>query len=392
MQNRREFLGAAGLAAGATLVPRRFIWSEATGQSSENVSGAASLRAHGKAHGLMVGCAVSASALVGNPAYGSLIAEQCSIVVAENAMKWGPISPAPGKYDFHEADALMDFAEKNGQKVRGHNLIWHEELPKWFPGPINKTNARQAMIDHIQTEMRHFAGRIQSWDVVNEGIDPKDGLPHGLRKTPWLELVGDDYIDLAYKTARQADPKALLTYNDYDIEYPDQEKKRDAVLAMVRRMKATGVPIDAVGVQSHLKADLAPPGQELQSFVREMAKMNLQVFVTELDVADRKVPGTVRERDAVVAKVYLDYLTMMLAEPNVNVALTWGITDRYTWLNHLPHASRADGKPERALPFDYDYNPTPAFFAERDAIDSRRIVPAATNPYAPLRPGKHGSS
>lgn len=371
MHNRRKFLQAAGLVAGATVVPRCFSWAQATDQPAESVSGAASLRAHGKAHGILVGCAVSAEALADSSAYAALIAEQCSIVVAENAMKWGPISPAPGKYDFHEADALMAFAQKNGQKVRGHNLIWHEELPRWFPGPITKANARQAMIDHIRTEMQHFAGRIQSWDVVNEGIDPKGGLPHGLRKTPWLELVGDDYIDLAYKTARQADPKALLAYNDYDIEYPDQEKKRDAVLAMVRRMKATGVPIDAVGVQSHLKADLAPPGKELQSFVREMAKMNLQVFVTELDVADRKVPGTVRERDAVVAKVYRDYLTMMLAEPNVKAVLTWGITDRYTWLNGEQEDKRADGKTLRPLPFDQNLQPTAAFYAERGAIDTR---------------------
>ena len=139
MQNRREFLRAAGLTAGCgfgiadDLHGRRRVVRD-----QRNVSGAASLRAHGKAHGIYVGCAVSVAALARNPAYAALIAEQCSIVVAENAMKWGPLSPAPGKYDFHEADALMDFAEKNGQKVRGHNLIWHEELPKWFPGRLRK--------------------------------------------------------------------------------------------------------------------------------------------------------------------------------------------------------------------------------------------------------------
>ncbi|MGH9617926.1 MAG: endo-1,4-beta-xylanase [Acidobacteriaceae bacterium] len=372
IESRRQFLRSAGLAATAVLATRRSIWADATGQRT-SVSGAASLRAHGKAHDLLVGCAVNARLLATSPAYGKLIAEQCSIVVPENAMKWGPVSPAPGKYDFHEADALMEFAHKNGQKVRGHNLIWHQALPRWFPGPINKTNARQAMIDHIQTEMRHFAGRIEAWDVVNEGIEPKDGLPHGLRKTPWLNLVGDDYIDLAYRTARQADPKALLTYNDYDIEYPDQHAKRDAVLAMVRRMTATGVPIDAVGVQSHIKADLPAPGKELQKFVRELAKLNMQVFVTELDVADGKIPGTVQDRDAAVAKVYRDYLTMMLAEPNVKAVLTWGITDRDSWLNNWEHIKRADGKPLRPLPFGPNLEPTAAFYAERDAIDTRRI-------------------
>lgn len=369
MQTRRQFLQAASLTVGATLVQQRSAWAKITGQLRNSVSGAASLRAHADARGLLVGCAVDPQVLASDHAYSALIAEQCSILVAENAMKWGPLSPAPGKYDFREADVLMDFAEKNGQKVRGHNLIWHDELPKWFPGPITKANAQQAMIDHIRTEMQHFAGQIHSWDVVNEGIDPKDGRPDGLRKTPWLALVGDDYIELAYRTARQADPKALLTYNDYGIEYPDQETKRAAVLAMIRRMKATGVPIDAVGVQSHIKADVPPPGRELQNFVREMAKLDLQVFVTELDVNDGKVRGSIQDRDAAVAKVYREYLTMMLAEPNVKAVLTWGITDRNTWLNE--EDKRVDGKPLRPLPFGPNMQPTAAFYAERDAIDTR---------------------
>jgi endo-1,4-beta-xylanase len=373
MQTRRKFLQAAGLTVGAALMPRSSAWAAALEPLQANVSGAASLRSHAKTRGILVGCAVNLPSLASNHAYSALIREQCSILVAENAMKWGPLSPAPGKYAFHEADALMDFAARNGQKVRGHNLIWHDELPAWFPGPITKANARQAMITHIQTEMRHFAGKIHSWDVVNEGIEPKDGRPDGLRKSPWFALVGDDYIDLAYRTAREADPKALLTYNDYGIEYDDQEEKRAAVLALVRRMKARGVPLDAVGVQSHLDASLAPPGFALQKFVREMAKLNLQVFVTELDVNDNKVPGTITDRDASVAKVYRDYLTMMLAEPNVKAVLTWGITDRQTWLNEY-EKKRADGKPLRPLPFGPDMQPTAAFYAERDAIDSRNIT------------------
>lgn len=369
-QTRRQFLRAAGLTAGAVLVPRRSAWAKSTGQFQDSVSGSASLRAHAEARGMLVGCAVDPQLLASNHAYNTLVADQCSILVAENAMKWGPLSPAPGKYDFREADALMDFAEKNGQKVRGHNLIWHDALPAWFPGPITKANARQAMVEHIQTEMRHFAGRIHSWDVVNEGIEPKDGRPDGLRKTPWLALAGDDYIELAYRTAREADPKALLTYNDYGIEYPDQEKKRAAVLALVQRMKADGVPLDAVGVQSHLDGDVPPPGRKLQNFVRELAKLDLQVFVTELDVNDGKIPGTIRDRDAAVAKVYRDYLTMMLAEPNVKAVLTWGITDGHSWLNDWEHIKRADGKPLRPLPFGPNMQPTAVFYAERDAIDS----------------------
>jgi endo-1,4-beta-xylanase len=148
------------------------------------------------------------------------------------------------------------------------------------------------------------------------------------------------------------------------------------------------VPIDAVGVQSHLTAGDAP-GAGLVHFVRELREMGLQVFITEMDVNDRKLPESVPERDAAVAQTYRDYLTMMLAEPNVNTVLTWGITDRDTWLNGLAHASRPDGKPERPLPFDYDYSPTPAFFAERDAIDSRRTgAQPGGDPYAPFKPGQ----
>lgn len=373
MQTRRKFLEMASLTAGTVLLPDSSAWA-ALDSHPPDVSGSASLRAHAKARGILVGCAVNPTMVANDPAYSSLIADQCSILVAENAMKWGPLSPAPGKYDFHQADALMDFAARNGQKVRGHNLIWHDALPKWFPGSITKANARQAMIAHIQTEMRHFAGRIHSWDVVNEAIEPKDGRADGLRKSPWFELVGPDYVDLAYRTARKADPKALLTYNDYGIEYDHQEEKRAAVLAMVRRMKANGVPLDAIGVQSHIDGDVPPPGRELQKFVREMAKLNLQVFVTELDVNDSKVPGAIADRDAVLAKVYRDYLGMMLAEPNVKAVLTWGITDGHSWLNEWEHIRRTNGKPLRPLPFGPDMQPTPAFYAERDAIDTRKIA------------------
>ena len=170
-----------------------------------------------------------------------------------------------------------------------------------------------------------------------------------------------------------------MTYNDYDIEYPDQVKE-------ARRGAGDGAPDEG-----HWSADRcggrAKPsesgiccrrGVSLQSFVREMAKMNLQVFVTELDVADRKVPGTARDRDAVVAKIYRDYLTMMLAEPNVKAVLTWGISDRYTWLNGQKEVWRADGQQLRPLPFDQNLQPTAAFYAERGCNRQSRWLKSPT--------------
>jgi endo-1,4-beta-xylanase len=331
---------------------------------------------------------VNPDPLDGDPEYARLAAEQASIVVPENALKWAALRPNPTQYDFRQADDVVVFALSHQQKVRGHNLCWHEALPAWFAGTVTKENAAQYLTQHIRMVAGRYAGKLHSWDVVNEAVELKDGRPDGLRNSPWLQRVGPSYIELAFRTAREADRTALLTYNDYGIELdtPEQIDKRGQVMMLVRRLQARGVPIDAVGIQSHLSAGDAP-GDGLIHFIRELRAMNLQVFITEMDVNDRKLPESVAERDAGVAKTYRDFLTPVLAEPNVTAALTWGITDRHTWLNGLQHASRADGKPERPLPFDYDYNPTPAFFAERDAVDARpaQALPGA-DPYAPFHP------
>ena len=346
--------------------------------SPADVNGVQSLRAHAEKHGLLVGCAVVPERLNKEPQYAGVVAAQANILVAENAMKWKALRPAPDKFDFSGGDMIVAFASAHRQKVRGHNLCWHEALPDWFASTVTKENARQILTEHIKTVAGHYAGKLQSWDVVNEAIDPKSDRPDGLRKSPWFELVGPDYIDIAFRTARKADSSALLTYNDYGIETdaPDQTKKRAQVLELVRGMKRRGVPIDAVGVQSHLGATDPAPGNGLRDFVRELRRMRLRVFITELDVNERKLESSEAERDAAIARIYKDYVTMMVAESNVDAVLTWGITDRYTWLNS-PKFARADAKPQRCLPFDADYQPASAFFALRDALDSR---PAKSHP------------
>jgi endo-1,4-beta-xylanase len=402
MLTRRGFLQLASSAAITGALPlagnaRRI--KDAHAPVLTDVSGNRSLRAHAEQQGLLAGCAVVPERLTGEPSYGNLVAEQANILVAENAMKWAAIHPAPDKFDFRGADELLAFAAQHGQKVRGHNLCWHEALPDWFAGTVTRENAQQFLIQHIQTVAGRYAGKLHSWDVVNEAIDTTSGRPDALRKSPWLDLIGPDYIELAFHAAKQADPTALLTYNDYGIENDsaDDREKRGQVLMLVRRLKARGVPIDAVGVQSHLSVTDAPPGAGLQVFIRELRGMGMQVFVTELDVNERKFEGSVAERDAAIARLYKNYVSMMVAEPNVSAVLTWGITDRYTWLDGAKFA-RLDGKPQRCLPFDSDYQPAPAFFALRDAMDTRHAAahtadstakqaPAADNdPYAPFTP------
>jgi endo-1,4-beta-xylanase len=379
MTTRREFL-ISSLAAAAASRKQQNATPAVSAQASApstpaatiDASGANSLRAHAAARNLLVGCAVSPQLLSSQAQYATLVAEHASILVPENAMKWGALRPAPDAFDFTAADQIMAFAAMHGQIVRGHNLCWHEALPAWFAAIVTKENARHFLSEHIKTVCGHFTGEIQAWDVVNEAIDPASTRPDGLRDSPWLELAGDDYVALAFRTARAADLHALLTYNDYGIELasPGQVAKRDHVLALVKRLHSESL-IDAVGIQSHLGSADAVAGNlgGLVDFVRELGAMNLKVFITELDVNERTSEGSVAQRDALVAQIYRDYLGTVLGEPNVTAVLTWGITDRYSWLNGAKYA-RADGMPQRPLPFDADYQPSPAFFAERDAIDA----------------------
>ncbi len=380
---RRQFAKAALALGAAAALPG---WLKAqeieAPAASTSVTGANSLRAHATARGLLYGTAVDPELLdVDGVAAGSardgytlLIKEQAGILVAENAMKWEGLRPGPSIFDFTMADKLMRFAGLAGQRVRGHNLCWHEALPSWFKSTVNATNARNHLVQHIRVVAGRYHGQIHSWDVVNEAIEPKDGRPDGLRKTPWLELIGPEYLDLAFRTAGEADPQAKLTYNDYGIELdtPEQTRKREAVLELLQGFKSRGVPIHAVGVQSHIQADGPQPGAGLQSLIREAAKMDLEVYVTEMDVNTHSLAGGPEAQDAAVAKVYRDYLTLVLAEPNVPIALTWGITDAHCWLNEMnePWAKRKDGAKQRPLPFDENLKPAPAFLALRAALDS----------------------
>lgn len=332
-----------------------------------------SLREAGKEKGLLVGTAVS-NAQLQRPNFTTLLAEQSSIVVPENEMKWQLIHPAPERFDFTRGDALVSFAGTHDEKVRGHNLCWHEQLPAWFNQLATPQNAADLLRHHIREVAGHYAGRIQSWDVVNEAVHVADGRPDGLRKSPWLRLLGPQYIDIAFRTASETDPRALLTYNDYDLEQdsPEHEAKRQAVLSLLRGMRDRNVPIQALGIQSHLKA--GPKVSEWAGFHRFLEaaeRLNLQIFVTELDVDDSALPGDIAERDRQVADLYRDYLQNVLRHRSVKAVLTWGLTDRDTWLNHFK--PRQDGMPQRPLPFDADLKPTPVFYAMQDAI---RTAPA----------------
>ncbi len=355
--------------------------------------GEGSLRSHATAANILTGAAIDVRALRTDDRYRRLIAEQCSIIAPENAMKWAALRPASNVFEFADADFFVQYGETSDVKLRGHCLVWHQAMPDWFNDTVYKGNAKAVLVEHINTVAGRYAGRMHSWDVVNEAVNPYDKRLDGLRITPWLDMVGEDYIEIAFRTARQADPGALLTYNEYGLELDNYEcdQKRASVLVLLRRLKARNVPIDAVGIQSHLTASMAPASgyAGLRHFIAEVHTMGLQVFITEMDVTDAAINGSQRDRNRAVATTYNDYLHVVLGDPAVKAVLTWGISGKHTWLNK--EKPRLDGSASQPLPFDTAYNALPAFYAMRDAFDGRQAALAAppdatTNPYAPFTP------
>ena len=374
MVSRRSFTAGAVAAAGMIVLP------SAEAEQDAAWTGGSSLKAHAAARGLLAGMAVNMDRLNRDAAYARTLVEQCSIVVAENAMKWAPLRPAPDRFFFDEADAFVAFAQQHGMAIRGHNLCWHQGLPGWFGSTVNPGNAERYLVEHIHTVAGRYKGKIRAWDVVNEAIELKDGLPDGFRGGPWFKLLGPRFVEVAFRATREADPHALLTYNDYGIETddPQQTAKRAAVLALLQHLKKAGVPLDAVGIQSHISAGSASQiGAGLAAFLEQCQDLGFKVFVTELDVNDDEIAAeNPAERSTAVGSIYGDYLRLLIRNSVVTDVLTWGVANRLSWLNAASGAKFRPKHPtreEQCLPFNDAYQPEPAFFAMRDAFGTRRV-------------------
>lgn len=339
------------------------------------VVGKASLKERAAAKGLIYGVAIRSHNLLSDQKLAALIAQECGMIVPEWELKWHvgnkPLRPQPDAFDFSVADRMVKFGRNHGMLVRGHTLVWHESLPPWFQETVNRQNAEQFLTQHIKTVVKRYAGKMHSWDVVNEAIEVDDGKPHGMRSTPWWELLGPNYIDLAFRVAADADPKALLVYNDYGLDYdtPQHEAKRTAVLKLLERLKSQGTPIHAFGTQAHLSADESRfHPRKLRKFFSDVADLGLKIIITEMDVKEQKLPADIQVRDRTIAAVYEDYLSTALDEPAVIAVLTWGLSDRYTWLSEF--RPRPDRLPVRPLPFDAGMNRKLAWNAIARAFDT----------------------
>lgn len=330
---------------------------------------AASLRDLAHARGLTFGSAIRHDLLRTDAGYAALMAREAEVLVPEWAAKWSVLQPREGEFDFSVLQEILAFAARNRQRVRGHTLLWHESLPAWLPPALAEGPARAGAVmeTHIRTVLEATRPSIRDWDVLNEvvanppGSDNPSPIPGDLRTSPWLRALGPDYIDRAFRIARQVDPTLRLTLNDYGVEAdnPAAAEKRARLLRLVRGMIQRRVPLDAIGIQAHLQMREPFRAEPLVAWLQELRGMGLALAVTELDVREPDVLApSVALRDAAVADRTAQFLEAAIAG-GVRTILTWGLSDRDSWLRLEPSVARPDGAQTRGLPFDTDLRPKP---------------------------------
>jgi endo-1,4-beta-xylanase len=307
----------------------------------------------------------------------ALIKAQFNSITPEDALKWASIHPQPGTngYNFEAADRYVEFGKKNHMYVIGHTLVWHSQTPRWvFQGDgtnaLDRETLLRRMRDHIHTVVGRYKGRIKGWDVVNEALSESGAL----RQSPWLRIIGEDYIAKAFEYAHEADPDAELHYNDYSLE---NEPKRNGAIALIKKLKAQGIKITAVGLQHHDKMDW-PNAAQMEATIEAFAKLGVKVMITELDVDAVSARGQNRSADIAdvqrqtTPNVYTnglpDSVQQALAQrygeifavfvkhhAAIHRVTLWGLTDADSWL--------ARGRRNYPLLFDRNWQPKPAFDA-----------------------------
>jgi endo-1,4-beta-xylanase len=332
---------------------------------------AQTLREQGDKSGILVGAAVNPSLFAEAP-YAATLTREFNMLEPEIMMKWGAIRPDRNTFNFKPGDQVVDFAKAHAMKVRGHCLLWHKYNPAWLAnGKFTADQLAEMLREHITTVMKHYAGQVFAWDVVNEAIDATGGMEHSIwYDRPGIGLSGKKtaYIEQAFRWARAADPKALLFYNDYDIE--GLNAKSDAVYAMVKDFRKRGVPIDGVGIQAHVFNLSLKEISSLAANMSRLTALGVQVHITEMDVAlplDANGvlldPGNLARQ----AEIYRFVATACVQQPGCTAFQTWGLTDKYSWIPGYTKGAKG-----AALLFDQNYAPKPAYDALREVLGQRR--------------------
>ncbi|MCE5185244.1 MAG: endo-1,4-beta-xylanase [Planctomycetaceae bacterium] len=338
----------------------------------------------------LIGAAVNDHQMQGRaPEETALVVRQFNTITPENVLKWEAVHPQPDKYDFAAADRFVEFGEKNDMFIVGHTLVWHSQTPRWvFEDADGKPLTRDALLarlkDHIATIMGRYKGRIGGWDVVNEAVED-DG---SLRKTKWLDGIGDDYIAKAFEFARQADPDAKLYYNDYNMYKLEHAK---GVAKLIRSLQEKGIRVDGIGIQGHWGLDY-PSMDELNAALAVFAELKVPLMITEMDIT--VLPSASRNRGADISQSaelrkelnpysdglpeemqqklaarYGELFKVLVQHADLFERVTfWGVQDGNSWRNNWPVRGRTD----YPLLFDRQCKPKPAFDAVVKAAQERK--------------------
>jgi len=325
-------------------------------------------------------------------ANAALVKREFNTISPENVLKWVVVHPQPDRYDFAPADAYVAFGERNGMFIVGHTLVWHSQVPAWVfqdaqGQPLTRDALLARMKDHINTVVGRYKGRIKGWDVVNEALN-EDGT---LRQTPWMKIIGPDYIAKAFQFAHEADPAAELYYNDYNLDYT---AKRDGAVRLIKSLLDQGIPVKAIGSQEHLKLT-TPSAAAVDSSIKAFAALGVHVNMTELDIdllppATRNTGADVSMRagpspslnpyaaglpDSMqqkLARRYQDLFRVYMANKDVIDRVTfWGVGDGDSWLNGWP----VPGRTSYPLLFDRQLARKPAYDAVTEVAREPRVVP-----------------
>lgn len=329
----------------------------------------------------LVGAAISPPLTSGRDTLSQpLVPEQFNSVTATNEMKWERIHPEPGKYNFSQADRFVEYGKANGMHIVGHTLVWHSQTPRWVfqdseGNPVSRDTLLARMKAHIETVVGRYRGRVHCWDVVNEAIDDNGKL----RDSPWLRIIGEDYIEKAFTYARQADPDALLIYNDYSMTL---SARREGVIQLVKQMQGNGIRVDGIGMQAHYHLD-NPDIRAVEASILAFSEVVPHVMITELDVSVLKWPApssgaevSTRFRydpdldpyrtglpdtvQLVLAQRYADLFGVFTRHADKISRVTfWGVHDGESWKNNFPMRGRTD----YPLLFDRERKPKKAFDA-----------------------------
>ncbi|HSQ27796.1 MAG TPA: endo-1,4-beta-xylanase [Anaerolineales bacterium] len=311
-----------------------------------------------KKHDIRIGTAVSAN-LLKDEAYAVLLSNEFNMVTPEVDMKWENIHPEPDRFDFTKGDTIVAFAQIHQMALYGHVLVWDLQLPAWVTqGQFTRDQWIDLLCTHIKSVVGHYRGKIYAWDVVNEALDESGKL----RNTIWLQNIGPEYIAMAFHWAHEADPSALLVYNDFMAEGMNQ--KSQAVYALVQGLLRQNVPIDAVGLQMHVGLNSPPTFHALSENMQRLSELGLSVYITEMDVKLQYSTRNTSEKLSAQSRVYRHAIAACINAPNCRGFSTWGLTDRYSWIPDYT------GNEDAPLLFDVEGQPKPAYFAIIDLLQT----------------------